>query len=169
MSESARTVPTKLHLIPVLLAVALLVAGLAAPAFARATTTEVSATMTLETDVPPPHWMSGPIAHYRGLDLTWDLDGELTGSVDIVHNTNLNLMTGQGTGFGSMAITDTTKDVIWEGRYRGTYTNFLFAGTFVVHGDDGTVMRGSVAAVAVPEGDPPVAELEAAVLDRPGR
>jgi hypothetical protein len=164
MSESARTVPTKRHLIPVLLAVALLVAGLAAPALARATTEEVTATMTLADFEVEREWVSGPIGHVRGAAITWGLSGDLEGSVDLVHNNNLNLTTGQGTGFGSMTIA--TDDVTWEGRYRGRYTDGLFAGTFVVHGSDGTVMRGTVAVTAL--APIPVAELDGVILDPHG-
>ena len=116
---------------------------------------------------PPtePDWVSGPIAHSRGIDLTWDLDGDLDGTVQLVHNANQDFTTGQGTGFGSMTITD--GDVTWEGRYRGTYTSFLFAGTFVVHGSDGTLMRGNVAATAL--APVPTVDLEGVILTRPGR
>ena len=164
MSLSSRTLPTKRHLIPVLLAVALLVAGLAAPALARATTEEVTATMTLAELEIEREWMSGPILHARDAAVTWDLSGDLTGSVELVHNLNINPTTGQGTGFGSMTIA--TDDVTWEGRYRGRYTDGRFAGTFLVHGSDGTVMRGTVTVTAL--APIPVTELEGVILDPHG-
>jgi hypothetical protein len=162
MSTSSPSLGTERRLTTGLLLVVLLVAGLATPALARATTTEFAATLTF---VSPPEiereWVSGPIWHVRGAAVTLDLDGDLTGSAALVHNVNINLTTEQGTGFGTIVIA--ADAVTWEGRYRGTYTDFLFAGTLVLQGSDGTVMRGTIAAL-----DPDTVTLEGVILDPHG-
>jgi hypothetical protein len=109
-------------------------------------------------------WVSGPILHVRGAAVPWDLDGDLTGGVEIVHNANFDTRSDRGTGFGSIVIA--TEAVTWEGRYRGRYTDGLFAGTLVAHGSDGTVMRGTLTTTAL---EPiPVAALEGVILDPHG-
>ena len=111
-------------------------------AIAGVTKTPFTATITLtEVGEPQRTWESGPIVHVREEPNEGTVTGDLTGTVSIVNNYNLDPRTISGPGWGTFVIA--TADVTWEGTYRSKLEGGLNMGTFVGHGDDGSRLKGS--------------------------
>ena len=113
-------------------------------AIAGVTKTPFTATITLtEVGAPDRVWESGPILHVRGEPNEGTVTGDLTGTVSIVNNYNLDPRTISGPGWGTFVIA--TADITWEGTYRSKLEGGLNMGTFVGHGDDASRIKGSFA------------------------
>jgi hypothetical protein len=109
---------------------------------AAATKTPFTATLALgEPGEPERSWESGPILHVRGEPNDGTVSGDLNGPASIVNNYNLDLRTIDGTNWGTFVIA--SDDVTWEGSYRGTIRAGFNDGTFVGHGTDGSLIKGS--------------------------
>jgi hypothetical protein len=126
--------------IPLLLLVCLIASGGANAS--AATKSPFSATLSLgQPDQPERSWQSGPIFHARGEHNAGTVSGDLNGPAAILNNYNLDLRTVDGANWGTFEIS--SGGVTWEGRFRGTLRAGFNEGTFVGHGTDGSLLRGS--------------------------
>ena len=129
------------------LALLCLALGCALAAFAGSAVaaTKTSVTFTdsvVSTGAPERVWTSDDqILHVRGQPQTTVVAGDLTGTIQLVVNLNLDLTTGNGELFGTFTLTTTTGT--WAGSFRGELTATGASGTFVGQGDDGTKIMGS--------------------------
>jgi hypothetical protein len=122
--------------------VLLLGLGISTGTAIAATQVSFTATLTLEGPGDPERsWQSGPILHVRGEPNAGSVSGDLNGPASIVNDFNLDLRTLNGTNRGTFMIA--SDDVTWEGTYRGTLRAGFNEGTFVGHGSDGSLIRGS--------------------------
>ena len=81
--------------------------------------------------------ISGGTLHIRGAIQTGIAESEevrVAGPFTIVTNFDLNLTTGNGTGFGTISINPDAVDGTWECTSTGRSTNFLFSGRAVGQG-----------------------------------
>ncbi len=118
----------------VLLALAALLLSAVVGLQVRAASTQsFTATATISpAGAPARLWVDEDgVTHVRGLLLTGTISGDISGTTNVLANSNVDLM-GNGDGFGSFNIT--TAQGGWQGHYSGTLTNGVFAGDFAGQG-----------------------------------
>jgi hypothetical protein len=124
-----------------LAAAAFLPAAIASQAWAGATRTPFTVT---EASVPIQDgngWLSGHIFHVRGEVDEGPVTGDLTGTITIVVNLNVDTHSGQGELFGTFTLA--TADVTWSGHYTGSTTSDTSRGRFLGQGTNGSKLDGS--------------------------
>ena len=123
--------------------------GLVAFAASAVAATRTSVTFTdtvVSTGAPERVWIGDNQLHVRGQPQTTAVAGDLTGTLELIANVNLDLTTGTGELFGKFTLT--TSSVTWAGSFEGKITSAGVSGTFVGQGDDGTKIKGSFTSIA---------------------
>ena len=120
----------------VLVVCVLLVAGIV---WARATKTEVSGTMShTGGGGGPPDWVDDEgIAHWRDVVVTFEVQGDLAGTLTVIGNSNIHLLTGNGDEFGSFVLDVSYGDLqgTFEGRMSATVEGMVSTASLVGHGN----------------------------------
>lgn len=104
-----------------------------------------TATATISPSGSPARaWVDAEgVSHTRGQVLTGTVAGGISGTVNVLDNSNIDV-TGTGDDFGSFEIA--TFNGGWEGRYSGTFSGGVLTGGFVGQGTgamDGMKIMGS--------------------------
>jgi hypothetical protein len=122
--------------------VVLLGLGVSTGTATAATQVSFAATLSFEGPGEPERsWQSGPILHVRGEPNSGSVSGDLSGPASIINDFNLDLRTIDGTNRGTFTIA--SGEITWEGTFRGTLRAGFNEGTFLGHGSDGSLIRGS--------------------------
>jgi hypothetical protein len=129
----------------VLVTCVLLVAGIV---WANATKTPISGTMYhTGGGGGPPDWVDDElIGHWRDVEVTFDVEGDLMGTLTVMANSNVDLKTFNGDEFGSFELDVTYGELqgTFKGRMSGTMEHGVSTSSFVGHGSgdfDGMKLR----------------------------
>ena len=122
-----------------MLAAALLVLSVMTPAMASATKIPIKGSITAFLTAPGEVRITkGNIMIQRDTEAEGPASGDLSGTIHIKSNVNLNLNTGEGVSFGTFVFTDAHGT--FEGMWRVRYTDFIhFEGAAEGHGTDAYV------------------------------
>ncbi len=133
---------------------------MANPAHARAGKTTFTALEATCSIAPGARWTSGNVLHIRGeVDTKRIASTEplVNGSNTVVVNVDLNMVNGEGAGWGTFSLQPDQVKGTWEGSYSVSFTAGVYAGQGEAQGRgalSGMKLRASSQQIAIPPNQP---------------